>query len=162
MIGYKQVIDEIVKVRNLNLDEVLAKKNGAIVTLKDFIKKSEKMTPWHSRLIDNLSDIQARNGDILRYLKEYTEEKMKSGFSFTEKEKEDRVEIKISLRNKNEMHEFFDIIQGIAERIRIKICKSGIVITGKEIIKEENIPGDLLVSIPLDCYELQKKLEKFA
>lgn len=96
MINYEQIIDEIVKTRNLDLEEVLTREKDEVVTLRDFIVKSKKMTPWHKRLADNLCDIQAENGNILKYLREYTEDKIKSGFSFTEKTK---------LRDKSEMQE---------------------------------------------------------
>lgn len=81
-ISYAQIIDEVIKLNNLNYETVLLEQGEEIVTIGDFVKTTKKMSSWHERLGDALCDIQAENGDIPKYLKKFVEEKTKNGFSF--------------------------------------------------------------------------------
>ena len=84
MIGYEQIINEVIRKRHISYEEVLFSDNGLVVTVKEFVDKTKKMTEWHRRLTDDLCDIESENGDVRKYMIEFVKEKMKKGYSFIE------------------------------------------------------------------------------
>lgn len=50
---YEYYIDRIVAENQIKPDEILIKKSGESITVKDFVEKTKQMRHWHRRLLSN-------------------------------------------------------------------------------------------------------------
>ena len=76
------ILTEIMKKENLNDQDIFFENSIETITWGDFVKKIRFMPPWHRRLIENLSYIMEKHGNVIDYLKNYAQDKLDNGFSF--------------------------------------------------------------------------------
>ncbi|MCD7907582.1 MAG: hypothetical protein LUH04_07860 [Clostridium sp.] len=76
------ILTEIMKKENLSEQDIFIENGIETVTWGDFIKKIRFMTPWHRNLIENLSYLMEKHGNVVGYLKHYAQDKLDNGFSF--------------------------------------------------------------------------------
>ena len=75
-VSYEQIINEVIERQGITYSDAFMKKRKKLITVKDFIDVTRKMPEWHKYLADALCDLQYEGGDILKFMKKFTREKI--------------------------------------------------------------------------------------